>query len=152
MRCVMFRDGAARVLVFRVGAERFALPLSDVDEVIDAQSVQRVPDAADSLLGVTSVRGVLLPVYDPRPLLLAAGGVNGAMLVFTRRGERMALAVDDVFDPLTIAAHQVLPVPGGAASDGILTGVIRQGTELVGLLDTTALFDAATVATQGERP
>ena len=69
MRCAMFRDGAERFLVFGIGAERFAVPLTGVDEVIDAPAVQRIPDAPRSVLGVTSIRGSLVTFYDPRPLL-----------------------------------------------------------------------------------
>ena len=69
MRCVMFRDGAERFLVFGIGAERFAVPLTAVDEVIETPSMQRIPDAPRSVLGVTSIRGSLVTFYDPRPLL-----------------------------------------------------------------------------------
>ena len=41
----MFRDGAERFLVFGIGAERFAVQLIAVDEVIEAPPVQRIPDA-----------------------------------------------------------------------------------------------------------
>ena len=87
----MFRDGVARLLVFRVGTERFGVSLSDVDEVIDAQPIQRVPDAAATVLGVTSVRGVLLTVYDPRPVLHVDGPVDAAMLLFVRGGRARGL-------------------------------------------------------------
>src|SRR4051794_8525084 len=99
----MFRDGVARLLVFRVGHEQFAVPLSDVDEVIDGQPIQRVPDSSATVLGVASVRGVLLTVYDPRPLLMVDGSVDAAMLLFVRRNKRVALAIDDVFDPMIVA-------------------------------------------------
>jgi purine-binding chemotaxis protein CheW len=147
----MFRDGHARLLVFRVGGERFAVPLSSVDEVIDTQLVQRVPDAAATVLGVVSVRGALLTVYDPRPLLLVEGRVDGAMLLFVRGDRRVALAIDDVFDPVVIAEEELLPTPGGKAADALLMGVVRRGTDLIAVLDSDALLDAAMEVPQGER-
>jgi len=146
----MFRDGAARLLVFRVGSEHFAVPLSDVDEVIDAQPIQRVPDAAATVLGVTSVRGVLLTVYDPRPLLHVDGSVDAAMLLFGDEDKRAALAIDDVFDPVIVAEEDLLPPPSGVDSDGIVIGVVRRATTLIAVLDTEALFRAAIEISDGE--
>ena len=147
----MFRDGFARLLVFRVGIERFAVPLSEVDEVIDAQPIQRLPDAPPAVLGVVSVRGVLLTAYDPRPLLLVDGAADGALLLFVRGRRRVALAIDDVFDPTMVAEAELLPVPGGAASDPMLIGVVRRQSDVITVLDMNALFDAATKVLEGGR-
>jgi len=147
----MFRDGPTRVLVFRVGNERFGIPLSDVHEVLDAQPIQRVPDATNAVLGVTSIRGALTMVYDVRSLLSVDGGAHGALLVFDRGDRRVALAIDDVFDATLVEAREILPVPRRAAADGLLTGMLRRGSELIAMLDTTALIAAAATAREEER-
>jgi chemotaxis signal transduction protein len=147
----MFRDGIARLLVFRVGPERFAVALERVDEVIDAPPVQRIPDAAPSVLGVASIRGALVTVYDPRPMLNVTGSVDGAALLFVRDDRRVALAIDDVFDAITVDEGDVRPAPGAGAADGILIGVLRRGGDLIAVLDATALLDAAMVVSEGER-
>ena len=152
----MFRDGPARLLVFRVGAERFGVELQAVDEVIDAPAVQSIPDAPATVLGVATIRGELITVYDPHPLLRVQGrleeGGNGAALLFARDDRRVALAIDDVYDAIRIEDGDLLKAPGGgaAASDGILVGLIRRAGELIGILDANALLDAA-IAGDGER-
>jgi purine-binding chemotaxis protein CheW len=140
----MSRDRASRILVFRMGNERFGIRLSDVHEVLDAQPIQRVPDASTAVLGVTSIRGALTTVYDVRPLLSAGGAVDGALLVFDRGDRRVAVAIDDVFDATEVESGEMLPVPRRAASDGLLSGMLRRGSELVAVLDTNALLAAAT--------
>jgi purine-binding chemotaxis protein CheW len=150
----MFRDGSARLLVFRVGPERFAVELERVDEVIDAPAVQRIPDAAPTVLGISTIRDALVTVYDPRPVLNVSGSVDGAALVFLRDGRRVAVAIDDVFDAITVVETEMLSAPGMGASDGILIGVVRRGADLIAVLDANALLDAATAATaasEGER-
>jgi purine-binding chemotaxis protein CheW len=147
----MFRDGSARLLVFRVGPERFAVSLESVDEVIDAPAVQRVPDSPSAVLGVYALRGALVTVYDPRPLLNVDAALGGAALLFRRDGRRVALAIDDVFDAITVDEGELRPAPGATAADGILLGVLRRGTDLVAVLDANALLDAACVVGQGER-
>jgi chemotaxis signal transduction protein len=148
----MFRDGSARLLVFRVGSERFAVELAAVDEVIDAPSVQPIPDAPQTVLGVATVRGELVTLYDPRPILRVAGPLDGAALLFARGDRRVALAIDDVYDAITVEETDVLSVPGGGAdaSDGVLVGLVRRDGQLIALLDADALLTAA-AAGDGER-
>lgn len=152
----MFRDGTARVLVFRVGRERFAVSLLAVDEVIESPEMQRMPDAPPQVRGVATLRGQLLSIYDPLALLGAplSGGREaspGATLVFTRRGEghRVGLAVDDVYDAVTISESEMRGVPGSDGSDGALLGLVRRGSELIGLLDVDALLDSAAAVSPG---
>jgi purine-binding chemotaxis protein CheW len=146
----MSRDDPARVLVFRMGHERFAIPLSDVHEVLDAQPIQRVPDAADTVLGVTSIRGALTTVYDVRSLLSSGGTADGALLVFDRGDRRIAVAIDDVFDATLVESGEMLPVPRRAASDGLLSGMLRRGSDLVAVLDTDAFLSAAMSGQRGD--
>lgn len=150
----MFRDGVARLLVFRVGPERFGVELQAVDEVIDAPAVQSVPDAPPTVLGVATIRGELVTVYDPRPLLRVEGTLDGAVLLFYRDDRRVGLAIDDVYDAIRIEEGDLLKAPGGGAdsSDGILVGLVRRGGggELIGILDANALLDAA-AAGDGEK-
>ena len=147
----MSRDETSRVLIFRMGRERFGISLSDVHEVLDTQPIQRVPDASATVLGVTSIRGALTTVYDVRSLLSAGGTADGALLVFDRGDRRIAVAIDDVFDATVVEPGEALPVPRRAASDGLLTGMLRRGSELIAVLDTHAFLTAATTERQGER-
>ena len=148
----MFRDGSARLLVFRVGGERFGVDLLRVDEVIDTPLFQPIPDAPETVHGVATVRGELVTLYDPRPVLHVSGRVDGAALLFARNGRRIALAVDDVYEATTIAEDELLRAPGGtlSATDGMVLGLVRRERELIALLDADALLDAV-AAGDGDR-
>jgi purine-binding chemotaxis protein CheW len=145
----MFRDGPERLLVFRVGPERFALALGAVDEVIDAPSVQPLPDSAATVRGVAALRGELVSIFDPRPLLNVGGDAHGAVLLFERDGRRIGLAIDDVYDAITVEEADLRSVPGSEAADGVLVGVVRRGSDLVAVLDAKALLDRVTM--EGEK-
>jgi purine-binding chemotaxis protein CheW len=148
----MFRDGSARLLVFRVGAERFAVDLRSVDEVIDTPAYQPIPDAPETVHGVATVRGELITLYDLRPVLHVGGRTHGTTLLFARNGRRLAVAVDDVYDATMVTEDEVLSAPSGGASsaDGVLVGLIRRDGELIALLDADALL-AAVAAGDGDR-
>jgi chemotaxis signal transduction protein len=65
----------------------------------------------------------------------------------------VGLTIDLLYDTIVIEAEEVRSAPGADASDRVLVGVVRRGSELIAILDANALLDAATAAgdTQGER-
>ena len=147
----MFSDGAARLLVFRVGNERFAVELSTVDEVIEPPVLQAVPDAPPTLLGLTMLRGQLVAVHDLRPLLRAGSGTIGGALLFERQGRTIGLAIDDVYDALLVEEQELRPAPGLEGSDALLIGLVRRGSDLIAVLDADALLAAVRMDTEGQR-
>jgi purine-binding chemotaxis protein CheW len=142
----MFSDGLARLLVFRLGDERFGLFLNTVDEVIEAPAFQRLPDAPPAQLGVASIRGELVMVYAASHLLNAGGAAGGAgvLLLFRRGDRRIGFAVDDVQDALTIEERDIYAVPGADASDRTLLGLVRRHSDLIAILDVDAVLDLTT--------
>ncbi len=145
----MFRDGAERLLVFQVGSERFGVALAAVREVVDAPAMRRLPDAPPSLVGVTTVRGELVPVYDAW-IILDVENVNaapGAALVFSTGARCVALAIDDVFDPMLVEGHELRPMPG--AADAMIHGLVRRDGDLVVVVDADALVETMLTALTG---
>jgi purine-binding chemotaxis protein CheW len=141
----MSRDGAQQLLVFRTGRELFGLELSGVHEVVDAPVLSRVPEMPPTVLGVVSVRGELITVYDPTPLLTPAGasGHTGAALLFTHGDRRIALAVDDVMDAVSIDDGMLRGTNGVDAGDRLVRGIVRRGSDLIVVLDVEVLVESA---------
>jgi purine-binding chemotaxis protein CheW len=134
------RDGLSDTLVFRVGAERFAIDLAAVEEAIELPSVHHLPEMPEHLLGVFELRQRLVPIYSPhRVLRVALGSDAAAVLVMRSNDRRIGLAVDDVDDVLTIdgAAVRRAPIPDN--DDNVLLGVIRRGADLLALIDAESL-------------
>lgn len=150
----MFRDGPERLLVFGVGPERFGIALSSVDEVIDTPAVRPMPDSARTVLGIATVRGSLVTICDPRPLLNVTadvrehGTIDDAALLFTHDGQRLGLAVHALHDTILVEEHELRSAPGGGAdgSDKSLLGLVRRGPDLIAVLDVDALLDAVAAA------
>ena len=72
--------GIRHFLTFRVSDRRYALPAEDIVEVIRLPPVARVPQAPKGLLGLTNLRGAVLPVASMRSLLGQADGAASASL------------------------------------------------------------------------
>jgi purine-binding chemotaxis protein CheW len=84
-------------LTVHVGDERFALPASDVAEVIRPPAVTRVPLGPPSLLGVANLRGAVMPVVSLHGLLGREGNPSShARVVVIDRGAPVGLAIDRV--------------------------------------------------------
>lgn len=88
------------VIIFTVGAARYALELRWVREVVSLGFVTHVPTAPAALGGVCNLHGVILPVLDVGMLLDGVAGVparqgDGA-LVLEADGMVCALRVDQV--------------------------------------------------------
>jgi purine-binding chemotaxis protein CheW len=149
----MFSNGPERLFVFGVGGERFAVSLSAVDEVVDVPPLRPLPDASSFVLGVTALGGALVTIYDPRPILGVQGTLDEAALMFVRDGRRIGVGVGALYDTIVVEPSDIRTAPGVGAADGVLLGVVRQGKELIAILDVDSLVDAMVVANeaQGER-
>ena len=94
------------VLVFRSAGEMFALPAHRVGEVLRDGAVTRVPNAPASLLGLTNLRGAVLPVISVAALLgqpETTGAAARRIVVAhadasegAQGGSRVGLRVDEV--------------------------------------------------------
>lgn len=137
------RVGRAELLLFRVGRELFATPLAAIEEAVELEEVRPIPEMPASMLGVTDLRGRMIPIYSPaRSLGVELGAAPAAALVVRAGERRVALAVDDVEDVLDTDLTQLRDAPGGDDADGVLIGVARQGRRLVAVLDGDALVAA----------
>ncbi len=84
-------------LTVEVGDERFALPASEIAEVIRLPAVTRVPLGPTSLVGVANLRGAVMPVVSLRALLGAGGNPPASVrVVVVDRGAPVGLVIDRV--------------------------------------------------------
>ena len=144
-------DAELTFLVFRLGADEFALPVETVDEVARVPDViTRVPKTPKFLEGVVNLRGAVLPVIDQRrrfdmPRSDLAQATRRLVVVRTER-HRAGLIVDGVTDVLRVPASAIEPAP--ELTEGIaklVRGVINleQSGRIVLLLDSLELLTQA---------
>ncbi|MDB4881698.1 MAG: chemotaxis protein CheW, partial [Gemmatimonadetes bacterium] len=133
------REGTAELLMFRIGAERFAVELICVEEAIDLPEVHHVPEMPPAMLGVITVRGSLTPVFTPNVALGVPVEGQGAALIFRSERGRFALAIDDVDDVMTLDLALLRDAPGSDIADSVVLGVARNEGVIVALVDADAL-------------
>jgi purine-binding chemotaxis protein CheW len=108
-------DDDEQVVVFRLGAEEFGVPIDSVQEIVRVpEALTHVPKAPASVEGVINLRGSVLPVIDLRRRLgLTAVQRNDGqrIVVFLIRGVRTGFIVDAVAEVLKVPRRAIEPAP-----------------------------------------
>jgi purine-binding chemotaxis protein CheW len=136
------RTGTAQLLVFRVAGEYFGVELVQAEEALDMPPLHRLPAMPPSMLGVFTLRGALVSVFEPGVVL----GINckhaDTVVVFCGGDRRVAIATDDVDDVVTVDLRTAREAPGSRAKDTTLLGIVHRESSLVALLDAATLVAA----------
>jgi purine-binding chemotaxis protein CheW len=107
----MIERGPGRVVVCRVGGERFAVPVASVREILAAPELTRIPGVPSVVRGLANVRGTLVTAVSGRGLLgLPEPHTGDWLLVLTTRDGRVGVVMDDVEDLHEEAGATALPV------------------------------------------
>jgi purine-binding chemotaxis protein CheW len=108
-------DDDIQVVIFRLGAEEFGVPIMSVQEIVRVPDVlTKVPKTPSFVEGVINLRGTVLPVVDQRRRLgLEAIERNEGqrIMVYTLSGMRTGFIVDSVAEVLRIPKAQITRAP-----------------------------------------
>ena len=111
-------------VIARVGDERFAFHVGDVEEVLDGPAVQWVPGGVPGLVGHLRFRERTVRGFDCGwAFNLERTGRVVTALVLRVDDTRLALVVDDVDDLAALDPAEVRPVPEGTDPLGVLRGI-----------------------------
>lgn len=135
-----------QVLAFRLAGERYALDIQEILEILKYRSATPIPQAADVIHGIISVRGRIITVVDGRVRMgLEAAEIGSASrIIVLRHGEEsVGLLVDEVLQVEKLPVDSIAPPPStlvDAAARGI-SGVCdtRQESILI-ILDREAVL------------
>ena len=144
-------------VIARIGDERFAFRVADVEEVIDAPELFAVPNAPPGLSGQFSHRDRTVSAYDAAWAFgIGRAGGAGTALVLRVSGDRTALIVDDVEDLAAFDQDVVRPTPAGVDPGGLLRGVcLPRGGHgsggLIGVVNAVAVLARVSARPGGSR-
>jgi purine-binding chemotaxis protein CheW len=153
---------ARQYLTFKLGAEMFALDVSQVREVLDVSTITKVPRAATFMRGVINVRGSVVPVVDLRlkfDMAQIERTVDTRIVVMeiTLEGEvtvigALADAVHNVMD-LEPSQIEAAPKIGAKWNTDFITGIGKHDDQFIIILNVDRIFSADELAaTQVPQP
>jgi purine-binding chemotaxis protein CheW len=134
----------AELLVFWVGDEEYAIDILEIQELIKLPPVTPVPRTAESVLGIISLRGTIVPVLElSRVLKLGTREATRTtrVLVLRAGGDPIGLVVDRVTSVVRIERESIEPVPRTMQTDvgDLLSGVGRVDDPLLIIHDLPGL-------------
>ena len=108
-------DDDTQVVIFRLGAEEFGVPIMSVQEIVRVPEVlTRVPKTPHFVEGVINLRGTVLPVIDQRKRLgmdAIERNDRQRIMVYTLGGLRTGFIVDSVAEVLRIGRGHIETAP-----------------------------------------
>ena len=135
-----------KFLAFAIGDQRFAINVDDVQEIVRAVGLARLPKGPAIVEGLIDLRGTVIPVLDIRSRFrLAAKAVEPTdHLVVARAKERVVgIRVDRALDILTLQEQDIDDISVVAPTSDYVAGVARLRNGLVLIHDLkTFLSDA----------
>ncbi len=106
-------SGTLRVCLAMIGNELFAIDLRYVREVFPVEHLTPVPKMPSVIVGVSNLRGTIMPLVDVRSALGLShdGGGQRYAIVISHGTQQVGLLVDDVPEIRTVAKDDLLATP-----------------------------------------
>ena len=138
-------DGAStvRVAVISLSGEIFTIDLKNIREVFVVESITPVPGMPSGLVGVTNLRGTVVPLLDLRPMLGLSAEAAMIYAVVVKHGNwQVGVLVDTVPEIRTLSKDQFLPAPTGTGEGAFpfVSTVVKLEDRLRGMLETAVLL------------
>ena len=136
-------------LSFKLGKEMFGLNVNKVISIVEMQKITRLPRAPEFIMGVTNLRGSILPVINTHykfGLEPFQQTYNTCILVinitFDNEDYDIGLIVDFVNEVFENSDDEIIPPPslGAKYQSEFIYGVIKKDDEFIMLVNIDKFF------------
>jgi purine-binding chemotaxis protein CheW len=147
-RSVKLKGPLVEYLAFALATEQYAVPIGAIREILKLMPITEIPRAPGDVIGIVSVRGMLVTLFDlrrrlglpvpppsPRTRILLTEGAEG---------EVVGVYVDEVLQVYRLAASEIenAEALGGQLADHVV-GLGRPSGALLTLIDLRPLLGVA---------
>ena len=109
-----------RVCLVALGEESFAIDLGQVLEVFEPESITPVPGMPAALVGVTNLRGTIIPLVDLRAVLGVSASVLPKYTVVVRHGtQQVGILVEGIPKIRSVRSDDLAAHPGHTVAEGL---------------------------------
>ena len=136
-----------QLVIFELGAENFGIEIASVEGINKMMEITKIPKAPDYMLGITNLRGIVLPVIDLQKRFgmdEQAQSDETRIVVANMDGVKIGMVVSAVSEVLTIDDKVVEPPPPMVSNvnSEFIVGVAKIDKRLVILLDLAKVLSA----------
>ena len=129
MNEALFSGGEMQLVVFKLGAENYAVSILQVQEIKRITDITRVPQTPDYIKGVMNLRGSVMPVVDltKRLSLPKQEYTDDTRIIIVKLDDIVVgMIVDAVLEVTALVKEQI------ERPDGMMGGVYAQFLDGVG--------------------
>lgn len=139
-------ESGRQLLSFALGDEEYAVDITQVRETIKPREITEIPRVPDFMLGIISLRGVIIPVIDLNRRLKLGNATLSATsrIVVCQTGSRYSgLLVDKIHQVLRMSSNTIEAAPAMLSSldRDYVSGIGRIQGRMVILLDLDAVMN-----------
>jgi purine-binding chemotaxis protein CheW len=137
---------AAQFVGFELAEQHYLFRIERIQEIVTPGRVTRLPEVPAYVMGVSNLRGTIIPVIDLRLLFgLPAREIDAATrtIVVVVGDRTVGCTVDAVSQVIRLPADQVHPADEAVVTEGprYVAGFARVGEDLAIVLDVDHLLD-----------
>ena len=134
-----------QMVVFKLLKEEFAIEVTSVESIIKFQSITKIPHAPDFVVGVTNLRGNIVPVINLNKRLelpQTEEDEETRIIVVILKDSKVGMVVDGVTQVVEIDESEIEPTPTVSMSidSSFIRGIVKIESQLVILLNLEKVF------------
>lgn len=134
------REDEEQLVIFMLAQETYGVNIHAVESIIKLQPITEVPRSANFILGVTNLRGTVIPVLDLRKrfnMCPCENSANSRIIIVNAEGAKVGILVDEVDEVLKVSRDAIQPPPAMATTvdSAFINGIARIEERLIILLN-----------------
>jgi purine-binding chemotaxis protein CheW len=137
------KPSTMRAAIISLSGELFTIDLKNVREVFVVESITPVPGMPSGLVGVTNLRGTVIPLLDLRPMFALNADATLRYSVVVQHGNwQVGVLVDTVPEIRILSNDQFFPAPTGTGEGAVpfVSTVVKLEDRLRGVLETSIML------------
>ncbi|MCC5814194.1 MAG: purine-binding chemotaxis protein CheW [Leptospira sp.] len=138
-------------IIFNLGDEEYAVPISIVEEIVKIQNLIKVPKSKNYFAGIMDIRGKVVRMIDLAKRLNIKTSVDSShdrAIVIKVGGKSVGIIVDKVSHVVTFPQNQIDPPPPSVKgiSSRYIIGVGKKDNRFIILIDIEKILTAEEVS------
>ncbi len=138
-------DEEEQLVVFLLAGESYGISIQMVESIIKKQAITKVPHVDKYILGVTNLRGTVVPVVDLRLRFSIPGQEttkDTRIIVLNTESGKNGILVDEVMEVMRLPKSAIAPPPMFATSvnTSYIQGVARTDDKLIIMLEMNTIL------------
>lgn len=136
------------ILSFKLLQEDFAFKVSQLEEILKPQRITKVPKTPEYLMGITSLRGKVIPVLDLKLKLSLTNKPSslehkGKILILKGRKGKIGAAVDSVTGVMRIKKSEIQPPPSHLTEAELrfIEGIVIMNKRFISIINMEEITD-----------